>query len=184
MSQFSLLPVVSEFDGQPMTLSTDVAAYFGKHHFHVLRDIDKILATCPPSCKSNFGCTWTRIPGPRGGFREERAYRMTKDGFTFLAMGFTGEKAAEWKWNYIAAFNAMEKALISGKASDAFNAGRLEALSHIVGNRAALAEQAHLLHEEGLTYAQIAGLLQLSSRHVVYRLRKRFAFLNQKEEQR
>lgn len=184
MSQFSLLPVVSEFDGQPMTLSTDVASYFGKRHDHVMRDIDLIVARCPGDQLPNFEELILSVQVGKGASKPIRAYRMTKDGFAFLAMGFTGEKAAEWKWNYIAAFNAMEKALVSGKASDAFNAGRLEALSHIVGNRAALAEQAHLLHEEGLTYAQIAGLLQLSSRYVVYRLRKRFAFLNQKEEQR
>ena len=33
---------------------------------------------------------------------------MTRDGFTFLAMGFTGKKAAQWKEQYIAAFNQME----------------------------------------------------------------------------
>jgi hypothetical protein len=34
-------------------------------------------------------------------------YEMTRDGFTFLAMGFTGKEAARWKEAYIAAFNAM-----------------------------------------------------------------------------
>ncbi|MGI9701007.1 Rha family transcriptional regulator [Pseudomonas aeruginosa] len=37
---------------------------------------------------------------------------MTRDGFTFLCMGFTGEEAARWKEAYINAFNKMEQALI------------------------------------------------------------------------
>ena len=35
-------------------------------------------------------------------------YLMNRDGFTFLVMGFTGNKANEWKWQYIKAFNQME----------------------------------------------------------------------------
>lgn len=38
-------------------------------------------------------------------------YHMTRDGFTFLVMGFTGKEAAIWKEKYIAAFNAMEQRL-------------------------------------------------------------------------
>ena len=41
-------------------------------------------------------------------------YRMTRDGFTFLVMGFTGEKAARFKWLYIAEFNRIEAALARG----------------------------------------------------------------------
>jgi hypothetical protein len=36
---------------------------------------------------------------------------MTKDGFVFLAMGFTGKEAARWKESYLEAFNSMEEAL-------------------------------------------------------------------------
>jgi phage regulator Rha-like protein len=39
-------------------------------------------------------------------------YYVTRDGFAFLAMGFTGKKAAQFKERYIAAFNAMEKKLM------------------------------------------------------------------------
>lgn len=38
-------------------------------------------------------------------------YLMTRDGFSLLVMGFTGEKALEWKLKYIRAFNQMEKLL-------------------------------------------------------------------------
>lgn len=39
---------------------------------------------------------------------------MTRDGFTFLAMGFTGERAAQFKEAYISAFNEMENRLKHG----------------------------------------------------------------------
>jgi phage regulator Rha-like protein len=48
---------------------------------------------------------------PRGGFRKEEAYNMTKDGFTFLAMGYIGSLAARFKEAYIQRFNEMEEAL-------------------------------------------------------------------------
>ena len=38
-------------------------------------------------------------------------YLMDRDGFSFLAMGFTGEKADTWKLDFIDAFNAMENKL-------------------------------------------------------------------------
>ena len=43
--------------------------------------------------------------------QEYPMFIMNRDGFTLLAMGFTGEKAMRFKLDYIAAFNAMEKAL-------------------------------------------------------------------------
>ena len=46
------------------------------------------------------------------GVREYPAYRLTRDGFAFLAMGFTGKKAAAWKERFLEAFNAMEAALL------------------------------------------------------------------------
>ena len=51
---------------------------------------------------------------PNGGSKEERFYYIGRDGFTFLAMGYTGKKAAEFKEKYIAAFNAMEQQLKQG----------------------------------------------------------------------
>jgi phage regulator Rha-like protein len=38
-------------------------------------------------------------------------YRLTRDGFVFLTMGFTGAKAAQFKQWYIEEFNRMEAAL-------------------------------------------------------------------------
>lgn len=45
-------------------------------------------------------------------------YLMNRDGFTLLAMGFTGSKAMEWKLKYIQAFNAMERKLTTPESDE------------------------------------------------------------------
>ena len=45
-------------------------------------------------------------------------YLMNRDGFTFLAMGFTGKKADAWKWKYIDAFNTMEKVITEKQTAE------------------------------------------------------------------
>ena len=45
-------------------------------------------------------------------------YHMTRDGFTFLVMGFNGKEAARWKKNYIAAFNPIEQRLLPEQAQE------------------------------------------------------------------
>jgi phage regulator Rha-like protein len=49
-------------------------------------------------------------------------YIMTRDGFSLLAMGFTGKKALQWKLKYIEAFNKMEQALTERKQEQYINA--------------------------------------------------------------
>lgn len=103
-------PIVTIKNNAVVANSLDVAIYFGKSHFHVLRDIDGLIATSP-ACASSFGLTSFDTPMPRGGTRSERAFDMTRDGFTLLAMGFTGKKALQFKLRYIEQFNAMEAEL-------------------------------------------------------------------------
>lgn len=50
--------------------------------------------------------------------RKLPCYQITRDGFAFLAMGFTGKRAARFKEAYINAFNLMEKSLSGADASD------------------------------------------------------------------
>ena len=40
---------------------------------------------------------------PNGGKRKHKSYRLTRDGFTLLAMGFTGKEAMQWKVAYLTA---------------------------------------------------------------------------------
>lgn len=50
--------------------------------------------------------------------KSNKMYVMDRDGFTFLVMGFTGKKVNEWKWQYIKAFNRMEKFIREKQTKD------------------------------------------------------------------
>ena len=81
-----------------------VAKFFDKKHSHVLRDIENL--DCSDDFRqSNFGLT--SYKDSQG--KKQPRYAMTRDGFTFLAMGYRGEKAAKFKELYIKRFNEMEK---------------------------------------------------------------------------
>lgn len=99
--------------GHPVTTSRQVAERFGKRHKNVLRAIENILAEIPdPEFRRlNFEPTMYQVPGPKGSVREEPEYRLTRDGFAFLAMRFTGAEAMAWQIAFLEAFNAMEAEL-------------------------------------------------------------------------
>lgn len=102
----SSIDLVSLVGGIPKTTSLIVAEKFEKNHFDVLRAI-KNLECSPEFNQRNFaGVDYEDAKGERRPMVE-----MTRDGFTFLAMGFTGKEAAKWKESYIDAFNQMEAAL-------------------------------------------------------------------------
>lgn len=105
--------------------SRDVAEFFGKEHKNVLRDI-AILLCDAPACALNFEPTSTTVDMPRGGARTARAFDMTHDGFTLLAMGFTGKKALQFKLQYIEAFNRMEAKFKTVQPVPADNHGLLK----------------------------------------------------------
>lgn len=86
-----------------MTNSRDVAELFGRLHKDVLRSIQSL------ECSADFKeRNFTPIEYRDGRGRKQPSYNMTKDGFTFLAMGYTGSLAARFKEAYIARFNEME----------------------------------------------------------------------------
>ena len=87
--------------------SLDIAETFGKRHDHVLRDIRGL--DCSEEFRlSNFG---ESIYYNEQNHKQPMYY-ITRDGFTLLVMGYTGEKAMRFKEAYIKQFNAMEKALL------------------------------------------------------------------------
>jgi Rha family phage regulatory protein len=96
---------IIQINGKPVVTSQDVAKTFGKKHFHVLRNIEKILKTSDKFGQSNFG--FAEYSDGQGKSRKQ--YHLTKDGFVLLAMGFTGDEAMKLKVSYITQFNAMEK---------------------------------------------------------------------------
>ncbi|WP_025155107.1 Rha family transcriptional regulator [Morganella morganii] len=109
-------PQVSIHNGKAVTTTDDVAAYFGKQSHHVVKKVESL------ECSKDFIiCNFSRmiknVQLAKGATREVTYYQMTKDGFVFLVMGFTGKKAAQFKEAYIAEFNRMEAELFSPKKS-------------------------------------------------------------------
>lgn len=102
-------PIVFAKDGEVFANSRDVAAFFGKNHRDVTRAIDALVAQEPNLGVRNFAQGYHTLP--ETGSQQHRHYEMDRDGFTLLAMGFTGSKALKWKLRYIEAFNAMEAEL-------------------------------------------------------------------------
>lgn len=88
---------------QAVTSSLQVAESLDKKHQHVLRDIDVLEKDV-----SNFGQMFVEGNEPDSYGRNRRVIYMNRDGFTILAMGFTGKKALQFKLKYIEAFNKME----------------------------------------------------------------------------
>lgn len=103
------VPVLSIVKNQVTALSTDVAQFFGKLHTHVLRDIENLLNKLPPARQTNFGLCFENSELQNS--KPLKRYRMTRDGFTLLVMGWTGEKALQFKLAWLDAFNAMEEEL-------------------------------------------------------------------------
>ena len=102
-------------NNQALTNSLLVAEKFGKEHSDVLKAIDVLCCKMTENqCKGYFADTSIKIPQPNGGVRHSRIVVMNRDGFTLLAMGFTGEKALKFKIDYINAFNQMEETIKSG----------------------------------------------------------------------
>lgn len=89
---------------QAVTSSLQVADTFGKRHDHVADSIDSLKKDVP-----NFGEMFIETNLPDSYGRNRRGYYMNRDGFTLLAMGFTGSKALQFKLQYIDAFNEMEQ---------------------------------------------------------------------------
>jgi len=87
--------VKTNSNGRNVTTSLIIAEIFGKRHDAVLRDIQNL--DCPSDFNlHNFG----EISYTDSMNREQRAYEMTKDGFSFLVMGYTGSKAAKLKVDF------------------------------------------------------------------------------------
>lgn len=114
-------------DEQVFCTSLDVAKVFGKRHDNVLADIKLILNNLREIGTSNdllnFQETYrnTEIRGfgkVKGKTRKDRCYNLTRDGFSLLAMGFTGKKALQFKIAFINAFNEMENIIKSNNQNN------------------------------------------------------------------
>jgi len=129
---------VTTLDGQLITSSLLVAEAFGKRHDNIIQKIESL--DIPDSFSSpNFSGHVQKVSVGNGAQRESKVYRMTKDGFILLVMGFTGKRAMEIKIAYINAFNRMAAQLAQPKTP--LTDGRItpeqqEAIKQLVQTRA------------------------------------------------
>lgn len=93
-------------DQQPVTTSLQVAEAFDKQHKDVLEAIDTKIQSVENSAHYQNMFAEGDYKDSRG--RNQRLYYMNRDGFTFIAFGFNGRKADDFKLKYIEAFNQME----------------------------------------------------------------------------
>ncbi|HAM3640705.1 TPA: transcriptional regulator [Escherichia coli] len=98
-------PDVTIKNGRAVTTSVAIAEFFGKQHHHVVQKIESL------ECSERFlTSNFSRVKFEHRG-NTYNAYQITKNGFVFLVMGFTGKKAAAFKEAYIAEFDRMEAEL-------------------------------------------------------------------------
>lgn len=99
---------VTALDGIPVVSSRRLAEIFEKEHRHVLDSVRSAIeytkSFAADFSASNFIQSEYLLKG-----RKYPEFLLTKDGFAFVAMGFTGEKAAKFKVDYINKFNQMQK---------------------------------------------------------------------------
>lgn len=111
MTMTEYRPHVAVINGSIKTTSLKVAEHFKKQHKNVLQAIEQL------ECSEEFnGLNFQPVEYIDAKGEKRPCYEMTKDGFVFLVMGFTGKDAAKWKEAYINAFNKMEAELQNPKA--------------------------------------------------------------------
>ena len=103
-----MVDLVKFKDGKAAVSSREVAKSSGKSHKHVLESIRKLSRDL-----DSEGQDFDRENFMESTYLTDRGQTysnilMTRDGFSLLAMGFTGKKALKWKVQYIQAFNKME----------------------------------------------------------------------------
>ncbi|SHE84103.1 phage regulatory protein, rha family [Tissierella praeacuta DSM 18095] len=100
-------------DGKLTVSSREVAENFEKSHDNVIKSVENYIETLKNTDSSKLSSLFIEgkyTTKEANGVRYKE-YLLTRDGFTLLAMGFTGKKALEWKLKYIEAFNKMENTL-------------------------------------------------------------------------
>lgn len=85
--------ILSTQNGEPVASSRQIAESFEKNHRDVLRAVDGLKEDV-----RNFAQMFFETEAPDSYGRPQRTYLMNRDGFTLLAMGFTGKASLEWKF--------------------------------------------------------------------------------------
>ena len=94
-------------DKQAVTTSLVLAEVFEKQHKNVIQAIEAKIESAENQARYKrmfYEGIYTDKKG-----EQRKMYYLNRDGFTFIAMGFTGRKVDEFKLKYIDAFNKMEE---------------------------------------------------------------------------
>lgn len=86
-------PDLHVIDGKVTTTSLQIAEHFGKRHDTVLRAIRNLIVELDDEHRRNFAEVIVEFKNGKGGTQQGPAFQLTRDGFTLLAMGFTGKEA-------------------------------------------------------------------------------------------
>lgn len=105
-------PKLKIINGHAYANSLDLAKQFNKQHKNVIRDIRDIIFESPNDF-SGLNFEPVEYKDAKGEMRP--MYQISRDGFSILAMGFTGREALLWKIEYLKAFNALERELSFAK---------------------------------------------------------------------
>lgn len=139
--------LISMIGDELRTTSLKVAEAFGKLHKDVLRKIGNL--DCSPEFASAHFYANVENQAVGTSRRDMKYYEMTKDGFMFLVMGFTGKKAAQIKEAYINAFNWMAAQLfgrpVAAKTTTDARTPLRAAVSMLVGKRSLMYPDAYAL---------------------------------------
>lgn len=92
---------------QAVTTSLILAEAFEKEHSKVIRTIETKLKMT--EAKNGLSEMFAESTYTDRSGKQNKMYYLNRDGFTFIAMGFTGRKADEFKLKYVEAFNRMEE---------------------------------------------------------------------------
>ncbi|EAL7781416.1 phage antirepressor Ant [Campylobacter jejuni] len=105
LTSYEIIENLKIVDNKIFTDSLFIAGVFEKNHRDVLKNIKNL---CDDEFKTlNFKESFYL----NSQNKKQPCYNLTRDGFSLLVMGFTGEKAYKWKVEFIKAFNEMEKRL-------------------------------------------------------------------------
>lgn len=122
-------------NSEVFTTSLSVANVFNKRHSDILAQIREFPTD--DFTERNFPLSeYTDSTG-----RKLPCYNLTRDGFSLLVMGFTGQKAYKWKIEFIKAFNLMEAELNRIKAAEQNNQPPLTQIEILQSSIAILAQQ-------------------------------------------
>lgn len=148
--------LVTMKNGLPIVSSKNVSDKFGKVHRDVMRAISDL------NCSDDFrlrNYAQSSYTSPQN--KNLKCVDMTRDGFAFLCMGFTGKKAAKWKESYIEAFNEMEEYIRRDSGTKNLMSAINETSIHI-----------DLIAEQGSNWGKVGSEIRKNKKEAIEKLKE------------